>query len=383
MVYSPLQLNKSMTVVGNVAPHQTYTATTNEWWPSYAQVPLVLQPIVSVIDKDNTGTGGNINASFANVAWKRVEQNASGVYVESPISTSDTDYELVLTGANAGRLTIKRNFEVNKPVTFRFHADYTDTRDGSIHSIDMAQPVTCTSAQEPEPVIVVDIPAVSEYDPLRSDAKRKVTLKLTDAAGEVAASKRSFAIDVLRANGSYTAYGSDITDIELSGIATDKSSFTIDQDLMGEERTLRIRATYNGKELPAVKTLKFLRAFPWIQVQKEWPRQLAIGQTTVPLSCVVQDRFGIISDKGKFCYEWSTGKNTAAGTTSFSVVGRAPTLTVPSQISDNYGMNVKVGVGDIGPSKILTDKNGKVLMGKINTGTKESPVYVDKILIVK
>lgn len=67
--WKPLQLQISFTVDGSVPDKQNYSTDTQEYTPDYTLTPLIIQPIVSVIDKDEVIGAGRINHALTNVRW--------------------------------------------------------------------------------------------------------------------------------------------------------------------------------------------------------------------------------------------------------------------------------------------------------------------------
>lgn len=69
--FKPLQVQVSFTPAGSVPDNQNYNADTGEYTPDYTLTPLILQPIVSVIDKDDIITSGKVNSSLTNINGMR------------------------------------------------------------------------------------------------------------------------------------------------------------------------------------------------------------------------------------------------------------------------------------------------------------------------
>ena len=68
--FKPLQLNITISVDGSVPDKQNYNADADEYTPDYTVTPLILQPQVSRLDKDEIVAPGNINTLLANVkSW--------------------------------------------------------------------------------------------------------------------------------------------------------------------------------------------------------------------------------------------------------------------------------------------------------------------------
>lgn len=123
--YRPLQLTYGISVFGSVPGKQDYNADEDTYTPDYTITPLVLQPSVSIRDKDEVLESGNVNAELANVKWYEGSST-------SPIGTENTDFEIVQDGDTKGQIKIKKNASVNNPITMRFYGEYVDSRTGQI-----------------------------------------------------------------------------------------------------------------------------------------------------------------------------------------------------------------------------------------------------------
>lgn len=67
--FRPLQVDISFTTSGSIPNRQNYDAATGEYTPDFTLTPLIIQPEVSVIDKDEVLQAGRVNQSLTNIAW--------------------------------------------------------------------------------------------------------------------------------------------------------------------------------------------------------------------------------------------------------------------------------------------------------------------------
>ena len=65
--YRPLQINVCLAVDGSVPGQQNYDVDTAAYTPDYTITPLVLQPTVSMMDRDEILQPGKVNSKLANV----------------------------------------------------------------------------------------------------------------------------------------------------------------------------------------------------------------------------------------------------------------------------------------------------------------------------
>ena len=102
--FKPLQLNITISVDGSVPDKQNYNADADEYTPDYTVTPLILQPLVSRLDKDEIVSPGNINTLLANVKWYEIVGG-----VRTLITSENTHYEVTASGGQAGRIKVKKN----------------------------------------------------------------------------------------------------------------------------------------------------------------------------------------------------------------------------------------------------------------------------------
>lgn len=245
--FRPLQLNIGFSVDGSVPSRQSYDADTCEYTPDYTLTPLIIQPNVGCMDKDEFLQSGNVNAGLANVKWYEIEDGVSRL-----IDSGNTDYEVTASGGNAGRIKVKRNVQPKSPVTLEFHAEYVDPRTGQIHVIQRAYTVTCNNSTAHAPQLVLDAADQTIYNPLYDPDKQTVHASLRLGTKECPAENRVFVWEKFRADSNtWTEVGMDPAmdyDVE---VAPDGASCIVDRSLMGSELYLRCRALYVPGGVPA------------------------------------------------------------------------------------------------------------------------------------
>lgn len=245
--FRPLQLNIGFSVDGSVPSRQSYDADTCEYTPDYTLTPLIIQPNVGCMDKDEFLQSGNVNAGLANVKWYEIEDGVSRL-----IDSGNTDYEITVSGGNAGRIKVKRNVQPKSPVTLEFHAEYVDPRTGQIHVIQRAYTVTCNNSTAHAPQLVLDAADQTIYNPLYDPDKQTVHASLRLGTKECPAENRVFVWEKFRSDSdTWTEVGMDPAmdyDVE---VAPDGASCIVDRSLMGSELYLRCRALYVPGGVPA------------------------------------------------------------------------------------------------------------------------------------
>ena len=141
--WKPLQLQISFSVDGSVPDKQNYSTDTQEYTPDYTLTPLIIQPIVSVIDKDEVIGAERINHALTNIRWY---ENINGT--QTLIGTGNSNYEITTSGGSAGRIKVKRNAEPKVPITLVFYAEYVDSRTGQVMIIQGSYLISCGSASD-------------------------------------------------------------------------------------------------------------------------------------------------------------------------------------------------------------------------------------------
>ena len=100
--WKPLQLQISLAVEGSVPDQQNYNADTKEFTPDYTITPVVIQPVISILDKDAVLQAGRVNQSLTNIRWYEIINGTKTL-----IASDNASYEITTSGGNAGRIKVK------------------------------------------------------------------------------------------------------------------------------------------------------------------------------------------------------------------------------------------------------------------------------------
>ena len=367
--FKPLQINVSMVVEGGVSDSQNYDADTDTYTPDYTidASNLILQPQVGRLDKDEVLTPGLINQDLTNVVWYEVNSGAA----DTTIDKSNTDFEVVASGAKAGRLRIKKNAKPQIPMNLRFEADYKDPRTNQVYHIIKTYQVQCKNATQYTPLLVLDAAEQTIYNPLSDPDKQTVHASLRLGANECEEAKRLFVWEVMREDGTFSTVGEDTTldyDVEVS---TDGASCTVNRSLMGAELYLRCRAKYSAEGNPSsvqlsdnapTKLVAFIRRIPKFEYDiGELPTNLPSGLLAIAPAAKIWNTNGMIeSPERELLPLWYVATN-GTGTLSYSLIahGMNPTLStakVSTTLGGVYGLDVK----DMGPTCAWEDSDGAV-----------------------
>ena len=367
--FKPLQINVSMVVEGGVSDSQNYDADTDTYTPDYTidASNLIVQPNVGRLDKDEVLTAGQINQDLTNIVWYEVNSGAE----DTTIDKSNTDFEVVTSGAKAGRLRIKKNAKPQIPMNLRFEADYKDPRTNQVYHIIKPYQVQCKNATQYTPLLVLDAAAQTIYNPLGDQDTQTVHASLRLGANECPTDKRLFVWEKMREDGTFSTVGEDTTldyDVEVSA---DGTSCTVNRSLMGSELYLRCRAKYSIDGGPAsvelsdnapAKLVAFIRRIPKFEYDiGELPTNLPSGLLAIAPAAKIWNTNGMIENPERELLPlWYVATN-GTGTLSYSLIahGMNPTLStakVSTTLGGVYGLDVK----DVGPTCAWEDSDGAV-----------------------
>lgn len=365
--FRPLQINVCLSVDGSVPDTQNYDADSDTYTPDYTITPLALLPAVSRLDKDEILSAGRINQSLANPKWYEI---IDGVRTE--ISTANTDYEIVTSGGNAGRIKIKKNAQPQIPINLEFSAEYTDTRTNQIHTIRATYQIQCKNSTPYIPLLVLDAADQTIYNPLTDPEAQTVHASLRLGASECPAEKRLFVWEVFRDDGTWTEAGTDTTlDYDLD-IAADTNSCTVNRSLIGTELYLRCRAKYDPNGNPAdvvlsdsapEKIVSFVRRIPKFEYDIAGvPTDIPAGLLAIAPEAKIWNANGTIGQPERELLPlWYVATNKASGSLVYSLVGHGATPTLPTaQVNQQYGGVYGLEVKDVGPLCAMEDSDGAV-----------------------
>lgn len=366
--FRPLQINIGFAVDGSVPNKQNYDADTGTYTPDYTLTPLIIQPQVSCMDKDEFLAAGSINHQLANVKWYEIVGGVSTL-----IQSTNTNYEITTTGGQAGRIKVKKNAQPRVPITLEFHAEYSDPRTGQLHTIVRTFSVTCGNSTVFAPQLVLDAADQTIYNPLTDPDTQTVHASLRLGVNKCATANRLFVWEIYRADtNTWTAVGTDTTldyDVE---VAADGASCTVNRALMGTELYLRCRAKYDLGGNPSSvaltdaspsKIIAFIRRIPKFEHDITGvPVNIPVGILAIAPVASIWNATGAIQDPERELLPlWYIATNKASGTLSYTQVAHGLTPTVPTTaMSASYGAVIGLDVKDVGPLCAFEDSDGTV-----------------------
>lgn len=366
--FKPLRISRTIAVDGSVPSRQTYDAETGIYTPDYTLTPLIIQPRIGRMDKDEILTSGSINHLLANVRWYEI---IDGVKTLIGFGVS-TDYEVTTSGNDAGRIKVKKNAAPQHPITLEFYAEYQDTRTSQLHIIQDTFTVMCSNSTA-LPVLYLDAADQTIYDPLIDVAEQTVHASLKLGTKECDAANRIFVWELYREDGTWSTVGSDATLDYFIEVANDGLSVTIDRSLMGESCALRCHAKYDSEGNPASVTLdasspskvvEFVRRIHKYDFDiVDCPVNIPAGLLAIAPQASIYDTHGeILNPERELIVLWYVATNKASGALSYNQIahGKTPDMLSTAAMNNQYGAVYGIDVKDIGPVAAWEDSDGKL-----------------------
>lgn len=363
--WKPLQLQISFAVEGSVPDKQNYNADTQEYTPDYTITPFIVQPVISILDKDEVLTAGRVNHLLTNVRWY---ENINGV--RKLIDTANADYEITTTGGNAGRIKVQRNAEPKAPITLEFYAEYVDGRNGQVLIMQGTYLISCDSSAD---TVRVELDAADQtvFNPL-SDPEMQ-TVRATVWLGDHLCPANRYALvwEVMdEANQWHEAETDAVMDYD---ITVNGDSVVINRRLMGSEMHLRCRCKYSPDGTPGSVALTeaspqaeavFIRRVPAYEFDFTGvPYNVPAGILSVCPTAFVRTTNGDVADFEKELLPlWYIATNKASGSLSYSLEAHGKEPVIPTaKMDNNYGAVIGLDVKDRGYVGALIDADGAVI----------------------
>jgi hypothetical protein len=364
--YTPLQVNFSKTVFGSVPIEQGYDANLNEYAPNYELTPCVLQPVVSIIDRDGVLRSGCVNSELTDITWVRVESGVEG----NALVTTPKKYVITTSGDKAGRLLWYINAAPQKPILLRFKAKYLDTRTNEVRRISMDYSIICKNATRYKPMLLLSS-GDRYYNPLRDTDKQVINASLRLGSEECAKDKREFVWEILRDSGQFSAINAD--DIEIK-ISADGSSVTLDRSQMGKRICIRCRVKFSADGNPASVDINNATPFKIVNIVRRIPfydyDMIDIVDEVLPDTKVVKPKATIFDNIGEIPNPtkelqvlWWMAPNNSIHFENSVLVGHGMTPTVPTDLLDpTRGAILALEVKELEPLALAKDADGKVFV---------------------
>lgn len=364
--WKPLQLQISFSVDGSVPDRQNYNADTAEFTPDYTITPVIIQPVVSILDKDEVLAGGRINYGLTNIRWYEIIDGTKTL-----IASDNSSYEITTSGGDAGRIKVKKNAQPQIPITLVFYAEYVDSRNGQVLIVQGSYLLECSSASD---VVRVELDAASQsiYNPLSDDTTQTVSATVWLGDHVCDASKYALVWEMQDETGAWRTCETDTVmdyDITVSG-----NKVTINKWLMGSELHLRCRCKYDAGGNPSGVALTdatpqaevaFIRRIPAYEYDITGaPYNVPAGILEIAPTAIVRTTSGDVADFEKELLPlWYIATNKASGSLSYSLVAHGASPAIPTtKFDSNYGAVIALDVIDRGYAAAFVDNTDSAVM---------------------
>lgn len=366
--FRPLQINVSFSIDGSVANRQTYDANNAEYTPDYTVTPVIIQPNVSRMDKDEILLAGRINQYLTNIRWYEIIGG-----VNTLIAADNASYEITTSGDNAGRIKVKKNATQGIPITLQFYAEYIDTRTNQLHVVQGTNQIFCDNATAYMPVLSLNAADTTIYNPLSDADTQIVTASLKLGTDECPTAKRLFVWEKWNPNDlAWATVGAETTlDYDVT-VSADGVSCVVNRSLMGADLYLRCRAKYdiNGNpggvalsDASPCKVVAFVRRLPkfefdYFGVPTNIPADL---MAVAPFAKLWNANGDLPTPECELLPLWYIATNKASGSLSYALVAHGMNPTIPTAaLSQIYGAVIGLDVIDRGPWASMEDADGVV-----------------------
>ena len=357
--WKPLQLQISFAVDGSVPDKQDYNADTQEFTPDYTITPLIIQPTVSIIDKDEMLASGRVNHELTNVRWYEIIGGTRTL-----IDTSNSNYEITNSGGNAGRIKVKKNAEPKAPITLEFYAEYIDARTSQILTVRGSCLITCSNSTV-QLRVELDAAEQAIYNPLSDPDTQTVTATVWLGDKVCPTNKYALIWEVQDEQGTWREAGSDDMDYDITASG---NTAVVNRRLMGDEMYLRCRCKYSADVTPEAIALTdaspqaviaFVRRIPKYEFDFSGvPYNIPAGTLRIAPTAMVRTTRGEIADPEKELLPlWYIATNKASGSLNYEMVGHGTNPTIQTdKMDNNYGAVIGLDVIDRGIVGAFTDK---------------------------
>ena len=366
--FRPLQINVSFSIEGSVPDRQTYDADNAEYTPDYTVTPVIIQPNVSRMDKDEILLAGRINQYLTNIKWYEIAGST-----KTQIAANNANYEITTSGDNAGRIKAKKNATQGLPITLQFYAEYIDSRTNQLHVVQGTHQLICDNATVYMPVLSLNAADTTIYNPLSDADTQTVTASLKLGADECPAAKRIFVWEKWNPNDTVWAVVGAETTLDYDVIVSeDGSSCTVNRNLIGADLYLRCRAKYDINGSPGgvtlndaspCKVIAFVRRiskfeFDYFGVPTNIPGDI---MAVSPTAKIWNTNGDITNPERELLPLWYIATNKASGSLSYALVaqGMNPVI-LTTALSPLYGAVIGLDVIDRGPWASMEDADGVV-----------------------
>lgn len=370
--YRSLALAWYIDQIGSIPTRQSYDAVSGEYAPDYTLQGshLVFQPHVSVVSEEPGAEHGDVTTSeyLTNIRWTEITTSTQTV-----ITASNPNYELTTSGPNKCRIVMKRNVPAASSLTLVFECDYLDARKNETHHVRDTVKVSCET-EGTMPVLSIDKPTTNLYNPFRDSKVMTFNAHLRHEGVEVPTAQREFVWEKKRADGSWTAIGSDEEDDFGWSVTNDGATYTQNMDYIGEKQDMRVRAAFGNVTIEDVNEslavyFTMVRRLPDFDYDyKDVADEVEPETENVYPVSIVTDREGIVPNNialQELTTEWYTAAGVATGQPTMELVATEPEPVISTDKVNRNGMIIGLEMRDRGNWK-KTMQDGVLVTETIN-----------------
>lgn len=321
----------------------------NTYSPNRTQTPLILTPVISVVDMDS---GTAYTPAISNVHYYVLEYNASTFqWEETLVSTvspgTDADYYIL---ENTNKLVVRKNVSPTSGVTIRCEAYYVDPRDANVtyHVEDSVMLSANQDATAIYPVIDVREQKTTEYNPF-TDASSQFSFHASASIdGSDVSAATLFQWYAVSA-------GTEVLIDTLPCYVSGQGTATLVVDAMyAEDLTIVLRAKADAQApLYPCKVFRSLMWFiPKIDAKSVCTNGAAVrnsGGSLMHFECLLKMRGRDLTDdmRKHLAFKWIAKKINPANPSDGDLVGWSPTIDMTNAQLINttaYSTHVKAEV---------------------------------------
>ena len=362
--------------MGNVPNMQSFDVTSGRYEPDYTLTPLTIDPEVAAIQGDTPLAVSDARKLLANMHWYEIgaDGTVTEILLAGPVSTP-VGYTVVNTkegDALAGRIQVAKNAHPGSPLQLRFEADLLSGSD--VFHIEKDINVICRDST-PAVQCKFDTPDIVDYNPIRDTTELPVQLRVWENGRDAPAAHFIPVWEVRRGDGTWSEYGSELTDYWMT-VAADSMSAKIRLDLMGYGVSVRVRLKYDRECDPASVILdpddlsmpfcrlECLRTFrKYDSKMIKMPASLREWMTEVTPEIYFEDNDGQIMNPDTFfrtvIYACPVGRSLTVA----DVVATGCKARIPTSISGGKAMHVGYSVDELSPLLALTYDGAYLTVG--------------------
>ncbi|MBR6195710.1 MAG: hypothetical protein IKQ58_09610 [Prevotella sp.] len=358
---TPLTVMLSVGQVDNKPLTQAQDTQQNLWYPDRSRYPLILEPVVNILDVD---AGQTIQSGY-DIRWYYREGSGSETLVTS-YTASDNYYLETSAGSVTGRLVVRKNVDYLTPVDIICRVEYTDNLRGETYRAEKRIPLTSENKPEEFYTVAIAAPVPVHYNPIIDAASRR-TLRAVARRGQTDVSSSTGFFWYASDAGGDTLLNAQDHPFYVSGQGTD--TLVVDAELCDRQKIkvmIATNTTAAAPDLPCTDMREIVWKWPDMEAMPYSMNGSAVGagEDSKIFGAVVQAD-GLDVPEAK-CLEYCRLRwfSHPMNGTEKTDRGWGTDIIIPaSELRRNDTVNTEVypDLYLLGPLEVLTDDGGSVL----------------------